>query len=135
MNEDEAYLEVAQRFIESCEQHISNGINIQEVLGFKSYHAFESIGGAFNSHYGHTIPLSHAKKLNLFVSNARHNTQVNGRSIATIAIILNSMRNKYLYPEVNGTGYICPKDQVSLTDVRYMIRRINGIIRQVEKII
>ena len=135
MNEDEAYLEVAKRFIESCEQHIANGINIQEVLGFKSYHAFESIGGAFNSHYGHNIPRSHAGKLNLFVSNARYNTQVNGRSIATITMILNSMRNKYLYPEVNGTGYICPKDQVSLTDVRNMIRKINGIIRQVERII
>ena len=39
MREDEAYLEVAKRYIESCEQHINYGINIQEVIGFKAYHA------------------------------------------------------------------------------------------------
>ena len=135
MNEDEAYLDVAKRFIDSCEQHIANGINIQEVLGFKSYHAFESIGGAFNSHFGIPVPRSHARKLNSFVSNARHNHQVNGIVIATLAMTLNSMRNKYLYPEPNGTTFKTPKEQVSLTNVREMIRRINGIIRQVERLI
>lgn len=135
MNEDEAYLDIAKRFINSCEEHLNNGINIQEVLGFKSYHAFESIAGAFNSHYGNRVPMSHARKLNSFVSNARTNNQVNGIAIATIAMTLNSMRNKYLYPEPQGTNFKTPKEQVSLTNVRDMIRRINGIIRQVERLI
>ncbi len=135
MNEDEAYLEIAKRFISSCEEHLNNGINIQEVLGFNSYHAFESIAGAFNSHYGNRVPLSHTRKLNSFVYNARVNNQVNGIAIATIAMTLNSMRNKYLYPEPQGTNFKTPKEQVSLSNVRDMIRKINGIIRQVERLI
>lgn len=135
MNEDEAYLDVAKRFIDSCEQHINNGINYQEVLGFKSYHAFESIAGAYNSHYGNHVPLNHARKLNSFVTNCRHDHQVNGIVIATIAMTLYSMRNKYLYPEPSGTSFKTPKEQVSLTNVRDLTRRIHGIIRQIERII
>lgn len=135
MNEDEAYLEIAERFIESANQHLLNNINIQEVIGFKTYHAFESIGGAFNSHLGHTVPRGHARKLNLFVQNARSNRLVDSRAIATIAMTLNSMRNKYLYPEGNGSGYITPQNQISLTDARNLFRRINGLIRQIKRII
>ncbi|TVL99791.1 MAG: hypothetical protein CV087_16775 [Candidatus Brocadia sp. WS118] len=135
MNEDEAYLDVAQRYIESCQQHLTNGINIQEVLGFKSYHAFESIGGAYNSHYGHRVPRSHAMKLNMFVANSRRDHQVNGRAVAILAMTLNSMRNKYLYPERNGRTFTCPKDQISITNARDLIRRVNGIIRQISRII
>nr|WP_294858393.1 hypothetical protein [uncultured Fluviicola sp.] len=135
MNEDEAYLEVAQRFIDSCEQHINYGINYQEVIGFKSYHAFECIAGAYNSHYGHNVPLSHARKLNSFVTNCRHDHHVNREAIAAIAMTINSMRNKYLYPEINGAIYKTPKNQISLTNARQMVRRINGIIRQIERII
>ena len=135
MNEDEAYLEVAQRFIDSCEQHINHGINYQEVVGFKSYHAFESIAGAYNSHYGHIVPMSHARKLNSFVTNCRHSPQVNSLAIATIAMTINSMRNKYLYPEANGNTYRTPQYQISLTNARDMVRRIHGIIRQIQRII
>ena len=104
MREDEAYLEIAERFIDSCDGHISNAINIQEVIGFKTYHAFESLGGAFNSHYGHNVPRGHAKKINAFVTNSRHNPQVNNHNVAFVAMLVASMRNKYLYPElVSGT--------------------------------
>jgi hypothetical protein len=135
MNEDEAYLEVAQRFIDSCEQHLNHGINYQEVVGFKSYHAFESIAGAYNSHYGHNVPMSHARKLNSFVTNCNHDPQVNRIAIATIAMTINSMRNKYLYPEHSGGTYRTPQNQLSLTNARDMVRRIHGIIRQIEQII
>ena len=135
MNEDEAYLEIAQRFIDSCEQHLNNGINYQEVIGFKSYHAFESIAGAYNSHYGYTVPRSHQRKLNSFVTNCRRDRQVNSVAIATIAMTINSMRNKYLYPEPDGATFRTPRSQLSLSNARDMVRRINGIIRQIERII
>jgi len=135
MNEDEAYLDVAKRYIESCEEHISNGINIQEVVGFKSYHAFESIAGAYNSHYGHAVPRGHARKLNTFVINTRRNHLANSRAIAAQAILLSSMRNKYLYPEKTGTNFKRPQDQISLTDAKQLVRKVKGIVRQVEGII
>jgi hypothetical protein len=135
MREDEAYLEIAQRFIDSCDKHINNGINIQEVVGFKTYHAFESLGGAFNSHYGHNVPMGHAKKLNAFVNNSKHNPQVNNHNVAVIAMLLSSMRNKYLYPEQIGGTYKNPKDQISMTDARTMVNRVKGILRQVERLI
>lgn len=135
MNEDEAYLDIANRYLESCEEHISNNINIQEVIGFKSYHAFESIGGAFNSHFGHPVPKSHVGKLNTFIANARHNPHVNGRAIATVAILMHSVRNKYLYPESSGSSFIIPKQQISLTSAKDAVRRVKGIIRQIERLI
>lgn len=135
MREDEAYLEIAQRFIQSCDGHINSGINIQEVVGFKAYHAFESLGGAFNSHYGHNVPMGHAKKINAFVTNSRHNHQVNNHNVAVIAMLLSSMRNKYLYPEPIGPSFKNPKDQVSMTDARTMVARVKGILRQIERIV
>lgn len=135
MNEDEAYLDIAQRFLQSCEQHIQNAINIQEVIGFESYHVFESIAGAFNSHYGHNVPKGHPQKLNAFVANSRHNQHVDSIAVATIAMTLNRMRDKYLYPEKNGTVYKRPQEQISLTDAKTLVRRIRGIVRQIERLI
>ena len=135
MNEDEAYLDVAKRFVESCEKHIDQGINIQEVIGFKSYHAFESIGGAYNAHYGNIVPMGHARKINAFVANSNHNHPVNYRAIATLAILLASMRNKYLYPEETVGNYINPKDQISMTSAKEITRRVRGIIKEVARII
>lgn len=136
MNEDEAYLEIAKRFIDSCDKHIKHKINYQEVLGFKSYHAFESIAGAYNSHYHHIVPKSHEKKLNSFILNCRHDKQVDGLAIAQIAIMVNSLRNKCLYPQKKmENDYITPQKQISLTDAKKLVSRINGIIRKVEKII
>ena len=92
MNEDEAYLDIAKRFLESCELHIHHGINI-------------------------------------------HDIHVNFRAIAALVITLNSMRNKYLYPEERSTTFIKPEDQISMTDVRLMVRRVRGIIREIERLI
>ncbi len=88
----------------------------QEVLGFKAYHAFESLGGAFNSHYGHNVPEGHAKKINYFVTNTRHNAHVNGHNVTVVAMVGSSMRNKYLYPEFISGSYKNPKGQLSMTD-------------------
>src|SRR5690606_15672624 len=122
MTEKEIYIEIAERFIQSCQGHLDNGLNIQEVIGFKTYHAFESIGGAVNCHLGFNVPRVHEKKLTSFVTNYRNNTfaSVNPATLATLAILLNSMRNKYLYPEKIPTGHKSPKDQISLTQARQL---------------
>lgn len=135
MREDEAYLEIAERFIDSCDGHVQHEINIQEVIGFKTYHAFESLGGAFNSHYEHTVPKGHERKINAFVANSRGNQQVNGHNVAVVAILVASLRNKYLYPEFVNETFKNPKDQLSMTDAKEMIKRVKGILRQVKKII
>jgi len=135
MNEDDAYLKIAERFLLSCDQHIANGINIQEVIGFKTYHAFESIAGAYNSHYGHNVPKGHIRKLNAFVAGTRSNPNINSTAIATLAMTLNSMRNKFLYPEKTGTGYKRPEDQISMTDAKRIARRVRGIFRQIKRLI
>jgi hypothetical protein len=132
MNEDEAYLEIAERFIASCDGHINNFVNIQEVIGFKAYHAFESLGGAFNSHYGHNVPRGHASKINAFVTNSRNNQQVKGHNVAIVAMLVSSMRHKFLYPELVNATYRNPKDQLSLTDAKTMVSRVKGILRQVK---
>jgi hypothetical protein len=133
MTATEAYLDVANRYISSCEEHITNNIDIQEVLGFKSYHAFESVGGAFNSYRGETIPRRHQDKINLFVLNARREGLPNQKAIATIAILLNSLRNKCLYPDFDGTNYISTQDQISLSDAKNLVRRVKGIITTIER--
>jgi hypothetical protein len=135
MKEDEAYLDIAERFIESCDKHIKHAINIQEVIGFKTYHAFESLGGAFNSHYGHSIPKVHARKINAFVVNSRSNAYVNGHNVAAVAMLVASMRNKYLYPELVSGIFKNPKEQLSITDANQMIARVKGILRQVQQLI
>jgi len=135
MNEDEAYLDIAIRYLESCNEHINTNTTLQEVIGFNCYHSFESAGGAYNSHYGQVVPKAHARKLNAFVANTRHNTLVNGRAIAAIATMLNSLRNKYLYPEQVGYMFIRPQDQLSMTDCKRLVAKVRGILRQIERLI
>jgi len=131
MTEKEIYIEIAERFIQCCADQITNSIDYQETIGFKAYHAFESIGGAFNSHLGRTVPGKHNAKINSFVNNYRHNafSTINPLTIAKMAIALNSMRNKYLYPYPTPIGLKAPKDQITLAQARQLTSRINGIIR------
>jgi len=133
MNEDEVYLEIAKRYLESCERHILSGVILQEVIGFKGYHAFESAGGAFNARLGNHVPKSHVRKLNNFVSAARHCPFVDDRAIAAVAMTLHSRRNLYLYPEKTGSEYTSPKNQISMTDAKRLVARVRGIIKKIEK--
>lgn len=130
MTEKEIYIEISQRFIQSCLDQIANNINFQETIGFKTYHAFESIAGAYNSHLGQRVSLVHEKKINSFVHNYKHNAfaNVSPVRIATLAIILNSMRNKYLYPESTPAGLKSPKEQLTMAQARQLTNSVNGII-------
>lgn len=135
MTEKEIYIEIAERFILSCQDHLGRGVNILEVVGFKNYHAFESIGGAVNCHLGSTVPRAHARKLTSFVTNYQRNSfaSVNPATIATLAIVLNSMRNKYLYPEKTPAGHKSPKEQITLTQARQLTSQINGLIQRLKR--
>jgi hypothetical protein len=132
MTEKEIYIEIAQRFIESCNAQLANGINFQETVGFKSYHAFESIAGAFNSHLGQQVPLKHEKKLTTFVQSYKYNAiaSVSPQTIAILAITLNSLRNKFLYPEKTTISLKTPKEQMTLAQVTQLTKQINGIIKR-----
>jgi len=131
MTEKEIYIEIAERFIYSCTESIVHTIDIQEIIGFSVYHAFESIGGAFNLHVGQSVPLKHEKKINTFVLNYRRHTisRVRPEKIAALAITLNAMRNKFLYPEDTPLGFIAPKQQMSFANARDLTRQVNGVIK------
>lgn len=131
MTEKEIYIEIAERFIYSCAENLDKAIDIQEFIGFGTYHAFESIGGAFNTHIGQPVPKGHEKKINTFVLNYRRQTisRIPPERIASLAIILNAMRNKFLYPEDTPLGFKAPKQQISLANARDVTSRVNGIIR------
>lgn len=130
MTEKEIYIEIAQRYIQCCQQQLTHNINYQESIGFNTYHAFESIAGAVNCHLGHPILGSHAKKLNSLIINYRNNrfASINPKTLATLAIVLSSMRNKFLYPHKSLVGMIAPSEQISITQARQLTSQINGII-------
>lgn len=129
MTEKEVYLELAERFITAASSEITNS-QIHEAASFESYHAFESLAGAFNCHLGAPVPRSHAKKLNAFVNNYHHNTltRIHSSTIAALAITLSSMRNKYLYPHPDGTDFLAPKSHLTLAQATRQISQIKSII-------
>jgi hypothetical protein len=132
MTEKEIYIEIAKRFILNCNESLTKGIDIQEAIGFNLYHAFESIGGAVNCHLGHRVPLAHQRKIDTFAFNYRRNTisRIRPQTIGTLAITLSNLRNKFLYPETTPNGLVCPKDQLSMANIRQLTSQINGIINQ-----
>lgn len=131
MTEKEIYIEIAERFIHSCKENLDKRINIQEAIGFNAYHAFESIGGAYNAHIGERVPMAHNKKIDSFAFNYRRNpiARVDPSRIAYLAIILTNLRNKLLYPDATPAGLVAPKDQLSLSNIKTLTSQINGVIR------
>jgi len=135
MREDEAYLDVARRYLKSCEEHIANNVNLQEVIGFTSYHAFESIAAAYASHHHVSISRNHRKKLDLFTKTSGLHGDVDPHAVAVLVMIFYSMREKYLYPEKSGASFKRPQDQISITNAKKTVNKVRQIIWQVEKII
>lgn len=135
MTTKEIYIEISERFIESAEKQIDNNILFQEVLGFSGYHAFESIAGAFNLHIGQPVSLSHEKKLATFSINYRRNkiSRIDPKAVGQLAILLNSMRNKFLYPENTPTGDISPKEQIKIDEIKKIVKQVKGIIKKLKE--
>ena len=140
MKRKEAYIEIAERYIDSAKQLQSQGINNQEVIGFLAYHALESIAVAVIVHFKSSIPTNHETKLQMFLKFCKKNMadSVNVKKIAAVIIRVENSgyRSKFLYPEFQGgNDYKSPKDQISLTDVGLLVRDVDRIIKQIINLI
>ena len=108
----------------------------QEVIGFLTYHALESIGSAVIVHFKSSIPVNHETKLNMFLSLCKKHLvkSVNIHLVAaTIAKMVNSdYRSRFLYPEYqNAKIYKAPKEQITTAEVRLLIQDVDRIINQI----
>ncbi len=138
MTEEEVYKELAQRYIHSAKQHIAQGINIEEVIAFMAYHAFECLCSAVIVHFKYESPKNHEKKLNVFFKLCKKNlgNSTNLRAISLTVLRLNGVRNKFLYPEPQaGNMFKSPKDQFTIMEVKLLIQDVDKIINQIINII
>ncbi len=72
---------------------------IQEAVGFYTYHAFESLGGALLSANGLEPSWKHPDKINEFVTFAGANGYAFAADVAAIAIQLQSIKCIYSHKE------------------------------------
>jgi hypothetical protein len=140
MKQKEAYIEIAQRYIASAKQHQSQGINIQEVIGFLAYHALESIAVAVIVHFKSSIPMNHETKLRMFVSLCQKNfaNSVNAKNLASVIIRVekNGYRSKFLYPYLQGeNNYKSPQEQITLAEAGLLLRDVDRIIDRIISLI
>jgi hypothetical protein len=124
-----AYVEVAFRYIRSATA--AANASIQEAATFQTYHAFESIGGALAELRNHKYPKAHYSKLNVFVALSKRTKYAH--PVAELAIILASLRNKALYPEVNAANgtVMRPSNRIAAPQATKLIARVRGIIQRV----
>jgi hypothetical protein len=132
MTETEIYLELSDRYITAA---LNNVTSIHEAAGFESYHAFESLAGAYNSNFGYVVSRKHATKLHSFCSNYNKKiiTRIHPLTIAQLTIELVNLRNTFLYPIKNGTHYISPKETMTATQIKRKISIISSIISHFKK--
>ena len=105
---------------------------VHEVSAFAAYHAFESIGSAWLRQIGRKVPTSHRSKLREFA--VRSKPLKPGLSIAQMAILLEGIRNKLLYPFLTPQGiYEVPKKALTKKESKELVRRIGGIVRAVSR--
>ncbi|MGL6338950.1 MAG: hypothetical protein ACRC80_07400 [Waterburya sp.] len=136
MKQKEAYIEIAQRYIASAKLHQSQGINIQEVIGFLAYHALESIAVAVIVYFKSSIPINHETKLRMFLGLCKKNfaNSVNVKNLAGLIIRVekNSYRSKFLYPEFQGeNNYKSPQEQTNLAEVGLLVRDVDRTIDRI----
>lgn len=138
MTEKEVYKELAQRYIHSAKQQIAHGFNIEEVIAFIGYHAFECLCSAVIVHFNYQSPKNHEKKLNVFLKLCKKHlgNSINLRAISLTVLRLDGVRNKFLYPESQaGNMFKSPKEQFTITEVKLLIRDVDKIINQIINVI
>jgi len=115
-------------------------VGIHEKATFLVYHAFESTGCALASHYGLKvgIGISHRDKLDKFKEStqiSKNTDLVNG--FLKVAVDLESLRNKVLYPKINRYGHIIkmPEEQVTLAQVKNLKNKVFEIWLLINKVI
>ena len=69
-----------------------------------TYHAFECLCAAVIVHFNYKTPPNHEKKLKIFLTLCKKNlgSSTNLRAISLIVLRLSSVRNKFLYPEIQA---------------------------------
>lgn len=129
MTDAKQYQGIADRYQTSA--NASNKI-AHEVSAFAAYHAFESIGAAWLRHIGRKVPTSHRSKLREF--SVRSKPLAMCLSIAQMAIFLEGIRNKLLYPFLTSNGiYEVPQKALTHTESKKLVRRVGGIVRAVSQ--
>jgi len=123
------YLDIVERSLVAAQATQDRGLS--EKTCFLTYHAFESLGGAWAASAKVRYPQSHSKKLNTFMSLTR--ARPYGRTVAYLAIALGSLRNRSLYPQTEpGGAVVAPKDNISPTVAVTLLKRTGGLARAVE---
>jgi len=130
MPHPQQFQRIAERYAEAAE--LTNP-NVPEASAFAGYHAFESTGCAWIRHFSRAVPRSpHRAKINAFVRLA-HGYPF-GRGAATLAATLNALRNEMLYPVPdNRGGFILPERRMSASNARDLLRRVRGVMQQVQR--
>ena len=122
MTEPEIYMSLAIRFLSGSTAAHSAA---HELAGFACYHAFESAGGAYVTHYGQPYPHNHKAKLNAFEARCSGRLR---HAVANLAITLTGLRNAFLYPSIMGTTCVHPMNTVTAAQVNHLHRRVSGIV-------
>ena len=120
-----AYIEIAERYLISADSSLNSGIH--ESATFQAYHAFESTGGALAVSAGRYYPMP---QLNVFT------VASNGRpyaiAVAQLAIQLNALRNRCLYPEETPDGVVIrPRNRLTQSQAVRIWSRVKGIFNRV----
>jgi hypothetical protein len=125
------YIRVAERAVQAAQAALTAGTH--EKAGFLAYHAFESSGSALGAHVGLDMgkTVAHAAKLKRFRQAAR--TAGFSRLVADLSIRLASMRNRFLYPEVQLDGTIkAPEDQITPAKAAQLLREVKHVVGRVK---
>ena len=107
---------------------------VHEASAFAAYHAFESIGAAWLRNIGRKVPRAHRTKLREFgVRSTRSRAHM---SIGQMAITLEALRNRLLYPTLTSDGtYEEPQQVLTPTDSKRLVKRVGGIVRTVSRVL
>ena len=129
MPDSRQYQSIADRYQVAAKE--LNGA-VHEASAFTAYHAFESIGAAWLRHIGRKVPRSHQSKLREFGIRSKHLRS--HKSIGQMALLLHAIRNKLLYPSLTSDGtYEEPRNTLTPTESKKMVRRVGGIVRAVSR--
>lgn len=125
------YKKISDRYLNASDLLVDD---VHEAAGFSLYHAFESMGAAWIRKNAKVVPRRHESKINMFVSLTRYIGHRTG--IARVAILLNSLRNKMLYPipEI-PSGFSIPHIKFSVSDIKNLSRRVKGVLRIIRPLI
>jgi len=111
------------------------GAGIHEKAGFMAYHAFESSGSALADSCGIPVggKVSHPKKLDNFRLAARRCRRE--RPVAALAVTLQGLRNRLLYPipSSGGHGSQVPEKALTPTEAQKLLARVQGVVNWVDR--